>query len=119
MLKNSLFLAWRSMGKLGRFALELALLLAIAGALVLLTLRYRILPDIERYHEQITAAASAAIGQPLTIGRIEADWDGLRPRLLLSDVQDTGQAGPRRTEFAAPGKYGGLDELAHGGVAIL
>ena len=87
MLKTSLFLAWRSMGKLGRITLELAVLLAIAGALLLLTLRYRILPDIEQYHEQITAAASAAIGQPLTIGKIEADWDGLRPRLLLSDVQ--------------------------------
>jgi uncharacterized protein (TIGR02099 family) len=87
MLKVSFLLAWRGMGKLTRFTLEIALLLAIAGALLLLTLRYRILPDIERYHEQITAAASAAIGQPLTIGKIEADWDGLRPRLLLSNVQ--------------------------------
>ncbi len=87
MLKVSFLLAGRSMGKLTRIVLELTLLLAIAGALLLLTLRYRILPDIERYHEQITAAASAAIGQPLTIGKIEADWDGLRPRLLLSNVQ--------------------------------
>lgn len=87
MLKNSLFLAWRSTGRLGRIVLELALLVAIAGALLLLTLRYKVLPNIEQYHEQITAAASAAIGQPLTIGKIEADWDGLRPRLLLSDVQ--------------------------------
>ena len=93
MLKVSFFLAWRSMGKLTRFALELVLLLAIAGALLLLTLRYRILPDIEHYHEQITAAASAAIGQPLTIGKIEADWDGLRPRLLLSNVQILDQQG--------------------------
>jgi uncharacterized protein (TIGR02099 family) len=87
MLKVSFLLAWRSMGKLTRFAFELVLLLAIVGALLLLTLRYSILPGIERYHEQITTAASAAIGQPLTIGKIEADWDGLRPRLLLSDVQ--------------------------------
>ncbi|OIR01065.1 hypothetical protein GALL_168620 [mine drainage metagenome] len=87
MLKVSFLLAWRSMGKLTRFAFELVLLLAIAGALLLLALRYRVLPDIERYHEQITVAASAAIGQPLTIGKIEADWDGLRPRLLLSDVK--------------------------------
>ncbi|OIQ96490.1 hypothetical protein GALL_215310 [mine drainage metagenome] len=93
MLKASLFLAWRSMGRLSRFALEAFLLLAIACALLLLTLRYRILPDIERYHDQITAAASAAIGQPLTIGKIEADWDGLRPRLLLSSVQVLDQQG--------------------------
>lgn len=87
MLKSSFLLAWRGMGKLTRTTLEILLLLAIAGALLLLTLRYRILPDIERYHEQITAAASAAIGQPLMVGRIAADWDGLRPRLLLYDVK--------------------------------
>ncbi len=80
-------MAWRRTGRLTRIALELSLIVAIAGAVLLLTLRYRILPDIERYHEQITAAASVAIGQPLTIGKIEADWDGLRPRLLLSDVR--------------------------------
>ncbi|MBU1424236.1 MAG: TIGR02099 family protein [Gammaproteobacteria bacterium] len=75
------------MGKISRYMLELFLILAIAGALLLLTLRYRILPNIERYHDQITAAASATIGQPLLVGRIAADWDGLRPRLLLSNVQ--------------------------------
>ena len=87
MLKITFLRAWRGMGKLTRLALEIFLLFAIAGALLLLTLRYRILPDIERYHDQITAAASATIGQPLIVGRIEADWDGLRPRLLLSDVK--------------------------------
>ena len=87
MLKKSFLLAGRGMGRLSRIVFKLLLLLAIAGAVLLLTLRYRVLPDIERYHEQITAAASAAIGQPLTIGKIEADWYGLRPRLLLSDVK--------------------------------
>ena len=87
MLKTSYLRAWHGMGKLSRLVLEIVLLFAIAGALLLLTLRYRILPDIERYHDQITAAASAAIGQPLIVGKIAADWDGLRPRLLLSDVK--------------------------------
>jgi len=87
MLNGSFLLAWRGMGKLTRIAVEIALVLGIACALLLLSLRYWILPDIERYHEQITSAASVAIGQPLTIGRIAADWDGLRPRLLLSDVK--------------------------------
>lgn len=87
MLNDSFFRAWRRLGRFTRFALELSSLLVIAGAVVVLTLRYRILPNIESYHEQITTAASAAIGQPLTIGKIGADWDGLRPRLLLSDVR--------------------------------
>jgi len=93
MLKDSLLLAWRSTGQLTRVVLELSLLLAIAGAVVVLTLRYRILPEVEQYHGEITAAASVALGQPLTIGKIEADWDGLRPRLLLSDVQILDQQG--------------------------
>lgn len=75
------------MGRLSRAMLELAVLLAIAGAVLLLALRYRILPDIERYHDRITAAASVALGRPLTVGKIEADWDGLRPRLLFTDVR--------------------------------
>jgi len=52
----------------------------------LLTLRYWILPDIERYHDNISAMVSHAVGQPVTIGKIEADWQGIRPRLLLTDV---------------------------------
>src|SRR5574340_1211525 len=87
MLKGSLLRAWRGLGRLSRLSLELSLLVAIAGAVLLLALRYRILPDIERYHDQITAAASVALGQPLTIGKIDADWDGLRPRLSFTDVQ--------------------------------
>ena len=87
MLKNSFVLAWRGLGRITRMSLEVLLLLAFAGALVVLTLRYRILPDIERYHDEITTAAVMAVGQPLTIGRIEADWDGFRPRLLFSDVK--------------------------------
>ncbi|MFH0934884.1 MAG: AsmA family protein, partial [Pseudomonadota bacterium] len=87
MAKRSISFARRHMGRLGRFTLESLLLLVIAGALLLLYLRYEVLPEIETYHAEITAAASAAIGQPLTIGRIAADWDGLRPRLSFTDVQ--------------------------------
>jgi uncharacterized protein (TIGR02099 family) len=87
MLKTSLLLAWRSLGRMTRLSLELLMVLFFAGALLVLTLRYRILPDIERYHEQITVAAIMAVGQPLSIGKIEADWDGLRPRLLFTDVR--------------------------------
>ena len=87
MLSEPFLRAWRRLGWVTRAVIEFLLLLLIAGAVVLLTLRYSILPNIERYHEQITSAASAAIGQPLTIGKIGADWNGLRPRLLLSDVK--------------------------------
>lgn len=87
MLKRSILFTRRRLRWLGRHVVEFLLLLMISTAILLLFLRYKVLPEIENYHEQITAAASAAAGQPLTIGRIAADWDGLRPRLSFSDVQ--------------------------------
>ncbi|MFZ1546706.1 MAG: DUF3971 domain-containing protein, partial [Candidatus Nitrotoga sp.] len=61
------------------------MLLFVGGGL-LLTLRYLILPDIERYHDTISAMVSHVVGQPVTIGKIEADWQGIRPHLLFTDV---------------------------------
>lgn len=87
MLKNSLLLAWRGLGRMTRLTLELLLFLFFAGAALVLVLRHSILPNIERYHDKITVAAIMAVGQPMTIGKIEADWDGLRPRLLFTDVK--------------------------------
>ncbi len=71
----------------GRFTRWVLLLLAVISAGALLLLRYLVLPDIERYHTEIVAASSRALGRTVEIGRIEADWNGLRPRLLLSDVK--------------------------------
>ncbi|CAH1387790.1 putative exported protein [Candidatus Nitrotoga sp. M5] len=61
------------------------MLLFVAGGL-LLTLRYWILPDIERYHDNISAMVSHAVGQPVAIGKIEANWQGIRPHLMFTDV---------------------------------
>ncbi|MDR2196249.1 MAG: hypothetical protein LBE50_06690, partial [Gallionellaceae bacterium] len=85
-LKNSLHLVWR--------ALRIGLLVAVSNfALILLTLRYWILPGVERYHDRIADSISAAINRPVSIGQIEADWRGLRPRLLLRDVRIKDEAG--------------------------
>ena len=86
MLKTSLRFAWRGLSHLSRIALIGAVLLTLAGGGLVLGLRYWILPDIERYHGIITVSASRAIGQPVSIGKIEADWSGIRPHLLLTDV---------------------------------
>jgi len=66
-----------------RILLLLAIVLMVGGVAFL---RFSILPGIERYHGDIELAASATIGRPLTIARIEANWEGLRPSLLLSGV---------------------------------
>lgn len=56
-------------------------------ALTFIALRYAILPHIEQYRPQVEAALSQALKQKVTIGRLEAGWDGLRPDLDLFDVR--------------------------------
>jgi uncharacterized protein (TIGR02099 family) len=58
---------------------------AFAG--LALTLRFWILPDIERYRGDIVSAVSTALGRPVKIGAIDAGWDGLRPQVGFSDVR--------------------------------
>jgi uncharacterized protein (TIGR02099 family) len=56
-------------------------------AALVLALRFWVLPDIERYREDIVAAMSRSIGLPVRVGAIEAGWLGLRPQITLSDVR--------------------------------
>ncbi|AJP58582.1 TIGR02099 family protein [Pandoraea vervacti] len=58
------------------------------GAVILAT-RYVILPRVSDYRPQIEAAATRAIGLPVTIGKVDADWRGWHPYLTLEDVRIT------------------------------
>ena len=58
-----------------------------AFALIFLALRYWLLPNVEQYRGDIVAAISRSIGLPVKIGALTTDWQGLRPRLLISDVR--------------------------------
>ena len=68
------------------FTLKLALLLYFAFAILFLTLRYAVLPNIDHYKGDIERLASRAVGNPVSIARIYASWNGLRPNLFLGDV---------------------------------
>ena len=100
MLKTSLRLAWRGLNHLTRIALVGAVVLTLACGTLVLSLRYWILPDIEHYHGLITVSVSQAIGQPVSIGKIEADWRGIRPHLLLTDVRILEKNKPGLTALA-------------------
>jgi len=52
-------------------------------ALLVLALRYSVLPNIESYREDIARGISRAVGLPVTIRRIDTHWNGLRPHLSL------------------------------------
>jgi len=58
-----------------------------AFAALVLALRFWVLPDIERYREDIVAAMSRGIGLPVRVGAIQARWLGLRPHVALTDVR--------------------------------
>ena len=54
---------------------------------LVLAVRFWVLPDIERYREDIVAAMSRGLGLPVRVGAIQARWFGLRPHIALSDVR--------------------------------
>ncbi len=56
-------------------------------ACALLALRYWVLPNIEEHREVIIGAFSRGLGLPVRVGGIEADWQGLNPRVNLIDVR--------------------------------
>ena len=58
-----------------------------AFALIFLALRYWLLPNVEQYRGDIVAAISRSIGLEVRIGALATDWQGLRPRLSISNVR--------------------------------
>ena len=64
-------------------------LIAVAAvfSVLLLSLRYWLLPNIEQYRENLASAISHASGQYVTLGEISANWDGFRPHMMLRDVR--------------------------------
>ncbi|MBL8487799.1 MAG: TIGR02099 family protein [Rhodocyclaceae bacterium] len=58
-----------------------------AFALVFLTLRYAILPHIADYRGDLEKALGSAFRLPVTVAGIEAQWQGLRPQLLLRGLK--------------------------------
>ncbi len=63
------------------------LALVVVIGLLHLTLRYWLLPNIENYRDSIASAITQAAGQRVTIGSINASWNGLYPQLILRKVQ--------------------------------
>lgn len=52
-----------------------------------LVLRYAVLPNVDNYRGDIQSALGRALQLPVTIQRIEADWQGWRPRLTLQGLE--------------------------------
>lgn len=65
----------------------------VCFAFLLLSLRYWLLPDIERYRETIASVLSHTSGKHVTLGEISANWDGIRPHMMLRTVKVHDKAG--------------------------
>jgi uncharacterized protein (TIGR02099 family) len=62
------------------------LFIGLAFAAIVISLRYWILPNIEGYREDIARIVSERAGQRVTIEKVAANWEGLRPHLKLENV---------------------------------
>lgn len=74
---------WRLAARVAGWTL-FVLYLLFAGTLLLL--RYYVFPKVSEYRSDIEQIASKALGQRIAVGSIDADWQGLRPELLLGNV---------------------------------
>ena len=74
---------WRAAARILGWAL---LSVYFLFAATLLALRYWVLPKVAEYRSDVEQHASKVLGQRITIGAIDADWQGLRPELLLANV---------------------------------
>lgn len=77
---------WRTCDKSLRFTLKLILALYFLFCILVLVLRYVVLPNVDRYKPDIEQAISASLGRQLQIANLHASWQGLNPQLLLENV---------------------------------
>ena len=69
----------------------------LAFALLVSALRWWILPEITHYRADIETQISKAAGQKISIGNIDASWQGLRPYLKLGASGGSRSGGPAST----------------------
>lgn len=79
-------LAHRGMWRLLQLVIRTLVIAYFVFCSVFLGLRYGVLPNIGHYKPDVEQMASRALGQPVSIARIEVSWWRLTPRLALTDV---------------------------------
>ena len=82
-----------------RLATWAVLICAFVFALMVVGARFWLLPNIEDYRETIARDLSAAIGQRVTIGRLEGRWSGFNLQLTLVGFAVFDRAGQAALRF--------------------
>jgi uncharacterized protein (TIGR02099 family) len=70
----------------GRAVYWLAIVLGLLFAVVALTLKYAVLPNIGRYQGEIVSRVAAASGMDVSASAIRGGWDGFMPYVELENV---------------------------------
>lgn len=65
----------------------------VAFSILIVVLRFAVLPRVADYRDELQQAVAAALHRPVSIGRIEAGWLGLRPQLDIYDLKVQDGAG--------------------------
>ena len=79
--------------RLLRRLLWLGIILWIGFALLVVSMRELVLPQVNGYRDDIARQISAALGTKVDIGHIDARWSGIRPHLDLGQVTVHDQEG--------------------------
>ncbi|WP_320534774.1 YhdP family phospholipid transporter [Robbsia andropogonis] len=64
----------------------IALIIYFVFGAVALTLRYVVMPNVDRFRPRVEAIASAALHTPVRIGHISAQWRGFKPSFTVTDL---------------------------------
>lgn len=75
------------MGFLLRWLGRTLLLLYVLLAIVVVGIRYWLLPSIDAWKEPISQVISHATNSHIEIGRLQASWVGLRPEIIIHKLQ--------------------------------
>ncbi len=70
----------------------------LGGAVILICVlalgfKFWVMPNVDRFKPAVVEAASRALGQPVTLGGINAGWAGINPRLTLHDLRVSADSG--------------------------
>ncbi len=88
-----------------RLAVAFLLLVYFLAGIGFLVMRHWVWPRVDQWRPVIEARLSSEIGAPIRLGRLHADFDRLRPRLLVDGAEighvDEGEAGLRLDRIEA------------------
>ena len=69
-----------------RVALSLIGIISTIVLIAVLAIQFLVFPNIDQYKNKIATFATNAAKQKVIIGNIKADWQGINPHLLISDI---------------------------------